>query len=504
MRKNSIEKLIVFVVMGLFFGMSVISSSVNIVEKSPNQHNRLKQADVNIKQTSDQTINFFDNAQGLLSCDHLAIIAVNDGLFEFPLNDTSNLTCICFGISELFSGATWANNSRILTCEYNTGVLYEIYPETCEINMIGGGGSGIIDLAYDPTTGKLYGVWATGSSGGLFIIDIETGDQEYIGDFITSNWIVGIAFDAEGTLYGWDISPDWLYEIDTETGEATPIGPLGINLNYAADGHFCMEDDILYLVVKILYWSSLYECDKYTGECVCVGLFFLGSSTIDYLVIPFEDNNNILPIAEFNWTPTLPEPGEMIIFNASESNDPDGYIKLYEWDWDNDGIFDEKNYSSPIATHIFEEKGYYLVTLRVKDNNFSNNTISKIVRVGNDPPNPPIIDGQKSGKVGVEYEYKFSLSDSDNDSMYLRTDWGNGTPEPWQGPYAFNTTVRINHTWNQKGNYTIRAQSKDIYGKESDWATLEITMPKAYNLIWWLIELLTRFPLLQWLLGWLM
>ncbi len=472
MRKNSIEKIVVFVVMGLFFGMSVISSSVNIVEKSPNQHNRLKQADVNIKQTSNQDIDFFDNSQGLLSCDHLAIIADNDSLYEFPLNDPSDLTCICYGEYILSHGGTWANNSRILTCEHYTGALYEIYPDTCEINCIGGGGQGILDTAYDPTTGKLYGGWATGSSGGLLEIDPETGEQTYIGDYVNSNWIIGLAFDAEGTLYGWDISPDWLYLIDLETGEATPIGPLGINIGWAP-GDFCMEDDILYLAIGILDGFYLYECDKNSGECTLVGQF--GENiTINYLVIPFEDNNNILPIAEFNWTPTLPEPGEIIIFNASESNDPDGYIKLYEWDWDNDGIFDEKNYSSPIATHIFKEKGYYPVTLRVKDNNFSSKRITKTVRVGNDPPNPPIIDGQKSGKVGVEYKYTFTLSDPENDPMYLRVDWGDGTPEPWQGPFDSDETVRLSHNWSEKGNYTIRAQVKDIYGNESDWATHDI------------------------------
>jgi len=94
------------------------------------------------------------------------------------------------------------------------------------------------------------------------------------------------------------------------------------------------------------------------------------------------------------------------------------------------------------------------------------------------PPDPPIIDGPTSGKVGVEYQYNFSLSDPDDDPMYLRVDWGNGTPGPWTGPYDSDTTVRLNHTWNEKGTFTIRAQAKDIYDVESEWSTLTVTMPK--------------------------
>lgn len=98
-------------------------------------------------------------------------------------------------------------------------------------------------------------------------------------------------------------------------------------------------------------------------------------------------------------------------------------------------------------------------------------------------PNSPIITGPTNGKPGVEYEYNFSLSDPNNNSMYLRVDWGNGTPSPWQGPYDSGTTVKLSHTWNQKGNFTIRAQAKDIYGVESDWGTLSVTMPLDLQII---------------------
>jgi hypothetical protein len=99
--------------------------------------------------------------------------------------------------------------------------------------------------------------------------------------------------------------------------------------------------------------------------------------------------------------------------------------------------------------------------------------------LGNRRPDAPVIDGPPKGKIDVEYEYNFSIYDPDDDSMYLRVDWGNGTAGPWQGPYPSNTVVKLNHTWDEKGTYTIKAQVKDSYGAESEWGKLKVKMPKC-------------------------
>lgn len=118
-------------------------------------------------------------------------------------------------------------------------------------------------------------------------------------------------------------------------------------------------------------------------------------------------------------------------------------------------------------------------------------------------PYAPIIEGPQEGKIGIEYHYNFSLSDPDNDSLYLRIDWGNGTIGPWIGPYNSDTIVRINHTWNKHGTFTIRAQVKDSYGVRSNWTYLDVTMPKNKMMMqrpFW-FRFLERFPILQLLLN---
>ncbi|RLF48138.1 MAG: hypothetical protein DRN29_00705, partial [Thermoplasmata archaeon] len=62
--------------------------------------------------------------------------------------------------------------------------------------------------------------------------------------------------------------------------------------------------------------------------------------------------------------------------------DEDGKILMYEWDWNNDGIFDESSRWNPIATHVWDIPGEYEVTLRVTDNKGGVDTETETVKVG--------------------------------------------------------------------------------------------------------------------------
>jgi len=277
------------------------------------------------------------------SCDHFAYFSSNDELcwiYKLFLTPPYNTTCVCGGLFPsypFFSSGTWTTDERLLVTEYSNGALYEIDLDNCELISIGGGGTSLNGLTYDPTSGKVYGC----SSYALFEIDPETGYQELIGSFNINNAMIEIACDADGVMYGWDVlfsGSSSLYEIDKDTGEASIIGEMGTNLLYAMDGDFCRECDILYIAAN----NYLFECDEDTGELYVLGL--VENNFEGFFVIP--DQPSQKPIAEFNWIPSFPQPGETIIFNASESYDTDGSIMLYEWDWDYDGVFDE-NHTTP-------------------------------------------------------------------------------------------------------------------------------------------------------------
>ena len=251
---------------------------------------------------------------------------------------------------DFFSAATWTNDGRLFFCMHDNGTLYEVDPKTFDAWAIGDGGTSLNGLSSDPTTGKLYGASSNGTTGGLWLIDPEDGSQEYIGDFVNTAWVIGMAFDFEGTLYAWDISPDRLYTVDTSTGYATVVGSLGINLNYAQDGDFCKEEDILYLAAYVIspyYGSYLFECDEDTGECFLIGQFE-GNSHPTAWAISYEFNMTP-PVTTISFDPPYPDGDNgwyvnnvTVTLNAIDNTGvKDTYYRINGGEW--------KTYDSPFV-----------------------------------------------------------------------------------------------------------------------------------------------------------
>lgn len=149
----------------------------------------------------------------------------------------------------------------------------------------------------------------------------------------------------------------------------------------------------------------------------------------------------------------------------------------YTWNWDfGDG--DTSYEQNPM--HEYQSLGEYTVTLTVTDD--QDNSVDDITTANildNDPPNAPTITGTTSGKIGKEYEFTFVTTDPDGDDVYYWIHWGEGcTYLDWVGPYASGQEVKFNNSWPDKGDYNITAKAKDIYDQESDWGTLDISMPK--------------------------
>ncbi len=97
----------------------------------------------------------------------------------------------------------------------------------------------------------------------------------------------------------------------------------------------------------------------------------------------------------------------------------------------------------------------------------------------NPPPEIPIITGPTSGNAGKEYNYTFVSIDPDGEDIASYTiDWGDDNTEVVEGLFASGEEIVVNHTWSEKGTYTIRAKAADVHGIESDWGTLTVTMPK--------------------------
>ncbi len=81
-----------------------------------------------------------------------------------------------------------------------------------------------------------------------------------------------------------------------------------------------------------------------------------------------------MPIAAFTESAHAVPAGTSIEFDPSESYDLGGEIVLYEWDFDDDGIYDQSTTSPDIVSFTYMNPGTYNVTLRVTDNDGLTNT----------------------------------------------------------------------------------------------------------------------------------
>ncbi|UCF11873.1 MAG: DUF2341 domain-containing protein [Thermoplasmatales archaeon] len=123
-------------------------------------------------------------------------------------------------------------------------------------------------------------------------------------------------------------------------------------------------------------------------------------------------------------------------------------------------------------------------------------------------PSAPIINGPLSGTAGKNYSYTFVSIDPNDDDVFYEIDWGDGDIDPWDGPYESNELISKDHIWSEQGEFTIKARAKDVNDNIGEWGTLEVTMPKnkafnfSFNLLSWLFERLARaFPILGHLSG---
>jgi len=186
--------------------------------------------------------------------------------------------------------------------------------------------------------------------------------------------------------------------------------------------------------------------------------------------------------------------GEEIQFNGIVQ----GGVGPYSWLWD----FGDGNSSvEQNPTHIYQNDGEYSLSLVVNDDEGAyGSDIATATIDASHPPNKPTINGSSSVKPGNNNNYTFSAIDPDGDDVFLWIEWHLGdNGSQWEGQFNSGEEVIFNHTWEEKGDYTIRAKSKDINGYESEWETFEVNVRKGKSkpMIWfwdWIIEL---FPILK-------
>jgi len=109
----------------------------------------------------------------------------------------------------------------------------------------------------------------------------------------------------------------------------------------------------------------------------------------------------------------------------------------------------------------------------------------------NSAPAKPSISGPAKGKPGVTYEYTLVSLDPEDQQVSYFVDWGDGTTTDWLGPFDSGTSLVVNHTWDTKQTFTVKAKAKDSRGAESEWATLPVKIPFLGKSRIWLVGSIT-------------
>jgi len=201
------------------------------------------------------------------------------------------------------------------------------------------------------------------------------------------------------TIYAKDNISDAFIEAK-ELGESPVISPPGeaIYRNFSITKNFpdeAMENATLEFIVNksfieekgidndnislFRYNASANEWEPVTihvsGEDAIHVFYEANLTNLSYFAIS-ADVVNKKPVANFSYAPEEPAFNEIVIFNASESYDPDGLIIGYEWDFGDGAIGYGK-----VVNHSYSQGGKYTVTLTVIDNKNALNSINKNIIV---------------------------------------------------------------------------------------------------------------------------
>lgn len=179
--------------------------------------------------------------------------------------------------------------------------------------------------------------------------------------------------------------------------------------------------------------------------------------------------------------------------------DVDGEITGYRWESSIDGIIND---NSSFNTSMLSS-GVHTIYFSVQDNigDWSEPVNISLEIIENQPPSIPIIGGVNQGKAGEPAEYEFIATDPNENKIYYFVEWGDDTVEEWVGPYNSDEPISLIHIWDERGSYTLRAKAKDEYDEESDWANMEIAMPRSLSLNQLFFDFIYRifeqYPFLQ-------
>lgn len=171
------------------------------------------------------------------------------------------------------------------------------------------------------------------------------------------------------------------------------------------------------------------------------------------------------PVPRFTFTPTNPVSGDLVLFNASASYDPDGTVTGYLWTWG-----DGQSGSGVHASHVYNSPGSYSTTLAITDNGGAMSRLSRYVAIAPGPlsvniatePSPP------TGIAPLTVGFNATARGGLGPYMYS-WDFGDGRQGSGQ---------QTSHTYTAQGNYNV---SITVTDSQAPRATSTVNIPVSVH-----------------------
>ena len=194
-----------------------------------------------------------------------------------------------------------------------------------------------------------------------------------------------------------------------------------------------------------------------------------GDTDKDTAIVTVTDLQNQPPVSDagLDHTATV---GETVMFDGSNSSDPDGTIVSYYWEFD-----DGNTSTAESPTNVYSTAGIYTVNLTVTDNDGDTDKDTAIVTVTDLQNQPPVSDAGLDHTATVGETVMFDGSNSSDPdgtivSYYWEFDDGNTS-----------TAESPTNVYSTAGIYTVNLTVTDNDG-DTDKDTAQITVTEAPTL----------------------
>ena len=181
---------------------------------------------------------------------------------------------------------------------------------------------------------------------------------------------------------------------------------------------------------------------------------------------------NLPPVANAGQDQSVLE-GATVQLDGNGSTDPDNGIVTYEWDLDNDGLYDDATGVAP--TTVFGDSGVYPVGLRVTDGGGLSSTDTVVITVLNVAP-VGVFHAPESAEAGTSLT--LSLSDVSDPSgadvlagFQYAFDCGDGSG---YGGFGLAASVEC-EAWSSAGQQTVGGKVEDKDGGVTEY-TAQVTI----------------------------